>query len=121
MKKQRTRSLAKWVLGALGVTVAATVWIIHGALSIPAAVLPSAENFSLAGVTLIQPGGSRTESGTIAVSGDRIQRGAHGSAENPRVLDEYSGMFILPGLIDMHVHLPPANALKLTNQSCCFI
>ena len=35
----------------------------------------------------------------------------------PSVLNEYSGMYVLPSLVDMHMHLIPGNILQLTEQS----
>jgi imidazolonepropionase-like amidohydrolase len=66
--------------------------------------------FDIAGVTVINPTRGRREGQTIAVAAAEI---AAISAAKPAA-SEFSGCFALPGLIDMHVHLPPDNALKLT-------
>src|SRR6185437_17062348 len=63
-----------------------------------------------AGVTVINPTRGRREGQTIAIADGAI---AAISAAKPATT-EFSGCFALPGLIDMHVHLPPDNALKLT-------
>lgn len=58
----------------------------------------------LAGVTVVNPGGERAECRTLVISGDRIARlePAH-----PAGGSLYAGMYVLPGLIDMHVHVGP--------------
>ena len=66
--------------------------------------------FDVAGVTVIDPTRGRREAQTIAVADGEI---AAISSASPGA-SEFSGCFALPGLIDMHVHLPPDNALKLT-------
>jgi imidazolonepropionase-like amidohydrolase len=66
--------------------------------------------FDIAGVTVINPTRGRHEAQTIAIADGEI---AAVSATKPAA-SEFAGCFALPGLIDMHVHLPPDNALKLT-------
>src|SRR4029077_2884068 len=67
--------------------------------------------FDISGVTVVNPGRSRSAACTLAVADGAIASIAPSGASPP---SEYSGCFALPGLIDMHVHLPPDNALKLT-------
>jgi imidazolonepropionase-like amidohydrolase len=67
--------------------------------------------FDIAGVTVVNPTRGRRERQTIAIADGEI---AGISAAKPDIA-EFSGCFALPGLIDMHVHLPPENALKLTS------
>lgn len=62
----------------------------------------------LAGVTVVNPGLDRRTDQTLVVSGDRITSitagpAAPGSSEAER----YSGGYVLPGLIEMHIHFPP--------------
>ena len=66
--------------------------------------------FDVAGVTAINPARGRQEAQSIAIADGEI---AAISAAKPTA-SEFSGCFALPGLIDMHVHLPPDNVLKLT-------
>ena len=66
--------------------------------------------FDVADVTVINPTRGRQKARTIAVADGEI---AAISQARP-IASEFSGCFSLPGLIDMHVHLPPDNALKLT-------
>ena len=67
--------------------------------------------FQIDGVTVVNPMLGRRANATIEVSGGAIAAivNTHGPAPH-----EFAGCFALPGLIDMHVHLPPDNGLKLT-------
>ena len=78
----------------------------------PAPPRPSAQgSFRLGGVTVINPMQGRRAAATLAVADGAIAEISDGSSD--ATLD-FAGCFALPGLIDMHVHLPPDNALKLT-------
>ena len=83
---------------------------------LPPAIVPSAENFVLSNVTIVQPNQQPIEAGTIAAVGDTIRISVGDETIDGTLLEEYRGAYVLPGLIDMHTHLPPANALKLTPQ-----
>jgi cytosine/adenosine deaminase-related metal-dependent hydrolase len=67
--------------------------------------------FHIDGVTVVNPMQGRRTNATIEVSGGAIAAivNTHGPAPH-----DFAGCFALPGLIDMHVHLPPDNGLKLT-------
>jgi imidazolonepropionase-like amidohydrolase len=67
--------------------------------------------FDIAGVTVINPARDRRIGATISIAGGAIS-GISGQARDAS--SAFTGYFALPGLIDMHVHLPPDNALKLT-------
>ena len=67
--------------------------------------------FEITGVTSINPGRSRDPARSIAIADGTIASISPSAASPP---SEHAGCFALPGLIDMHVHLPPDNALKLT-------
>jgi Amidohydrolase family len=78
----------------------------------PAPPRPSAQgSFRLGGVTVVNPMQGRRAAATLAVADGAIAEISDGSSD--ATLD-FAGCFALPGLIDMHVHLPPDNALKLT-------
>ena len=70
--------------------------------------------FQIDGVTVVDPMQGRRANATIEVSGGAIAAivNTHGPAPH-----EFAGCFALPGLIDMHVHLPPDNGLKLTSSA----
>ena len=67
--------------------------------------------FDIAGVTVINPtrGTARRDRRSQSPTA-RLPRSRRLSPQSPGS----AGCFALPGLIDMHVHLPPDNALKLT-------
>ena len=67
--------------------------------------------FQIAGVTVINPMHDRRAQATIEVADGSIAGISDTQAAPP---SEFAGCFALPGLVDMHVHLPPDNALKLT-------
>src|SRR4051794_16302168 len=67
--------------------------------------------FQIGGVTVVNPLHGRRTNTTIEVSGGAIA--AIADTQVPTPLD-FRGCYALPGLVDMHVHLPPDNALKLT-------
>ena len=67
--------------------------------------------FQIAGVTVINPMHDRRAGATLDISSGAIAGISDTAAVPP---SEFAGCFALPGLVDMHVHLPPDNALKLT-------
>src|SRR5260370_34043920 len=67
--------------------------------------------FDIAGVTVINPARDRRAGAKIGIADGAI---TGISEEALGAASEFAGCFALPGLIDMHVHLPPDNALKLT-------
>jgi imidazolonepropionase-like amidohydrolase len=70
--------------------------------------------FHIAGVTVINPMHDRRADATIELAGGSIA-GISDTSDTPTAPpSEFAGCFALPGLVDMHVHLPPDNALKLT-------
>ena len=75
----------------------------------------AAGSFDIGGVTAINPASDRAGDATISISGGTIGRIARGVPSNPA--SEYAGCFVVPGLVDMHVHLPPKNALPLTRHA----
>ena len=56
-------------------------------------------------MTLIRPGVGRETRQRIVVEGSRV---ASIGPTEAGTADAYSGMYVLPGLTDMHVHFPPA-------------
>lgn len=81
-----------------------------GAGCAPSLPSPQAERFVLRGVELVEPARSRRHDVDLAVAEGSIQA----QAEGIPVLDAYAGMFVLPGLMDLHAHLPPDTPLRLT-------
>jgi imidazolonepropionase-like amidohydrolase len=71
--------------------------------------------YDIAGVTVINPLRERPQGATIEIRDGSIAS----ISERPAARQsEFAGLFALPGLVDMHVHLPPDNALKLTSGAC---
>ncbi len=102
--------LVRWVLRIFGIAAAlplmlwSVLWL---SLYAPALEVPPQEDLVLEDVTIINPGLDRREHQTI-----RIREGLIASIEDsvPREgaePSELAGSYVLPGLIDMHVHLPP--------------
>ncbi len=67
--------------------------------------------FHIAGVTVINPMHDRRARATLDISSGTIAGISDTHTVPP---SEFAGCFALPGLVDMHVRLPPDNALKLT-------
>ncbi len=89
-------------LAGLGVLVAAILW--WALRPVPTLSLPE-RGLRLADVTLVEPGVTRSEHRELVVRGDRIASIGPASAES----DAFTGHTVLPGLVDMHVHFPPAS------------
>ena len=85
------------------------------ALTPPSPLAASADGPTLHGVTVINPMVERLSDATLEVRSGRIVRlAADAGAASGKALVEYRGGYVLPGLIDMHAHLPPDNPLKLS-------
>lgn len=83
----------------------------------PRAPTPSATAFRLEGIDIVEPGIGRRGDRTVEVREGRIS--AVGSSDDlepadVEVVDRYRGSVVVPGLVDMHTHLPPDTALNLT-------
>jgi hypothetical protein len=104
--------LARVALGlvALAISLVAGLYFL---VSPPAPLALPPQGATLDGVTVVEPGRGRAEGRRVVVAGGSIESvdAARGGA-NP-----YAGMFVTPGLVDMHVHLPPA---KLAGQTELF-
>jgi len=103
--------MKRWLWLALkiaGAIVAAFVALIFALLVILRPAKPLAvprQGVTLSGVTVINPGLDRRTSQTVIVEGKTIKSiGAHASAAGDA---RFVGAYVLPGLIDMHVHNPP--------------
>ncbi len=89
--------------------VGAAVWKL-----LPPSPLPlPARGVVLTNVTVINPGRERLAGRTLVVEDGRIasiEPTAAGAPANPA----FDGAFVIPGLIDMHVHFPPDAGLRQT-------
>jgi imidazolonepropionase-like amidohydrolase len=89
------------VVAVVGLTIVIAMWP-------PAPTAVPAQGLRISGVTIINPGQDRRSNQTISVNGGTISSisgGASGDADR-----RFEGDFVLPGLIDMHVHTPPPPA-----------
>ena len=106
------------LFGILGTTLAlaaALAVVAWRALRLPAPQPPAAQNFSLVDVTVVEPGRSRREHQTLTVRRGTINRiDPTTSADDVGGFGDFRGAFVVPGLVDLHAHLPPDNALRLT-------
>ncbi len=77
----------------------------------PYVAVPPQADLTLENVTLVQPGESRTPGRTIRVREGSIVSVEEFSSTSRSPELGFSGHYVLPGLIDMHVHHPPAFAV----------
>lgn len=96
----------------LALAVAALLLVLYIALAPPAPLGVPEPGAVLSGVTVINPGHGREANRLVRVEGETIASIA--SADG--TTGEYSGAFVLPGLIDMHAHFPPPSALGNTEH-----
>jgi len=77
---------------------------------------PDATAFTLPDVTVIVPGQPAVPGQDLTVRHGRIQHlTASGSQPAPApVLERFRHAYVLPGLVDMHSHLPAASALRMS-------
>lgn len=101
---------------ALGIVVAILVIVVGAGILVlrpPVLAVPS-QSLRLSDVTVINPGRDRRPKQTLSVAGEKIARISESNAQesvgtNTR---RFAGAYVLPGLIDMHVHFsPPDRAL----------
>jgi cytosine/adenosine deaminase-related metal-dependent hydrolase len=92
-----------FVAGLLLVLLLVGVWI---ALQPPVLGVPSQERFVFSNVTVVNPGLDRRAGQTLTVQGERIESINTGdlARRTSGALDRFAGSYVLPGLIDMHVH-----------------
>jgi imidazolonepropionase-like amidohydrolase len=97
------RIALRFGLGLLGLlaVLALAIW---GIVRPPAPLALPERGALLDDVTLIEPGAGRRSGARVVIEGDRIARiePASGDGTSP-----FAGMFVLPGLNDLHVHFPP--------------
>jgi imidazolonepropionase-like amidohydrolase len=96
------------ILLRVGVGVALALLLAAGgvwwAVALPAPLALPEQGVVLEDVTLIEPGVSRRAGRSLHVEGGSIVSVAAATQGS----GSYRGFFVLPGLVDMHVHFPPA-------------
>ncbi len=90
-----------------------TVWI-WSVFQPPASPDPISERFRLADVTIINPMVERLTGASLSVADGTLTLGTR--EINATEIDKFRGMYVLPGFVDMHSHMPPDNALRLTGH-----
>lgn len=109
-----TKQIWRVVGGMLGVVLLLGLYA-WAALTPPSGPSPRYTSFTLENVTLVAPGVGRLEGRSLGVRDGVIAGlGGAGSVGIGTTLDRYAGAFVLPGLINLHTHLPPATPLQLT-------
>jgi cytosine/adenosine deaminase-related metal-dependent hydrolase len=100
------------LLGLLVGLLVAGGWLAWAVLP-PAALAPPARGAVFENVTVINPGRGRAEARTVRIVESRVEAveaAAPGGGGDAR----FAGAYLLPGLIDMHVHFPPDTGLGQT-------
>src|SRR5258708_4696833 len=97
-----------WMILKIGLALFAILVLAVVALLVvlrpPAQLKVPPQGVTLSGLTIINPGAERRANQKILVEGGTIKEiGDSGSSHSD---DHYSGSFVLPGLIDLHVHNP---------------
>lgn len=103
---RRMKLLLRIVLGLVAALVAAGV-ALFVILRPPAPLALPERGATLADVTLIEPGHARAEHRRLVVGNDATIAAVE--AASPGASDAYAGMYVLPGLADLHVHFPPSS------------
>ena len=98
-----------WILFGIMIVLVIGVVAVGIALQPPILVVPD-QGVSLTDVTIINPGLDRREEQTLVAQGNTITRISKiskisGQADAAAAeAQRFAGMYVLPGLIDMHVH-----------------
>jgi len=93
------------ILIATVVVLAAAAAVLYWMLQPPAPLPVPDRGVIIDHVTVIQPGEGRRADQTLAVSDTTIDA----IAPSDGATGPYAGMYVLPGLINMHAHHPPQN------------
>ena len=99
---RKARRAVKLAIPVVFVVVTVTLFLLI--FRPPSLVAPPQTDLILDGVTIVEPGIRREAGRRIVVANGRIVSINRAPAASGGV---YAGMYVLPGLIDMHVHLPP--------------
>ena len=118
MTSGRALRRLKWALAGAASAIGAGAMLVMISLRPPATAPAETDRFVLQDVTVINPTRNRMESATVDVGDGRITRiDAGTSASSGHALPEFRGAYVLPGLIDMHAHLPPKSLLALSEHA----
>jgi len=102
-------SLAAVVAGLASAGV--TLWLL---LQPPQLPVPERQDRLFRNVTLVEPGAAPRPGWSVRIADGRIvalvPAGGEAAATDAEETPDLAGLFVAPGLIDMHVHYPPAVA-----------
>ncbi len=109
----RVLKLAGWSMAGLIVVLVVAIFGAWTALRPPALPVAEQQSVILSNVTLINPGLERIEGATIVSEGTSITRVSRTPQQESFSCE---GCFVLPGLMDSHVHFPPQFAVGQQEQ-----
>jgi imidazolonepropionase-like amidohydrolase len=98
-------------LGLVGAALAATLGLLWLGLQPPALPVPPRGAFTVKDVTVVNPGIGRREHVDVRIEAGVIRAIAPASPASDAGDLRCPGCFALPGLMDMHAHLPPRAAI----------
>ena len=106
--------LKRAFIGVAAIALAAAAFVAWS-LDPPKGVEPHLDDsFQLTDLQLIEPGLRRTQNMTLKVTGGAISSVRPTRSGEPSDWEELQGMYVLPGLMDLHTHLPTDSPLALT-------
>jgi len=103
------------ILKILAIIVVVLILLVVGvwfALQPPVLAVPSQKRLVFFNITVVNPGRDRRAGRTLTIQDGQIVA----ITANPYTISEseagtrFAGFYVLPGLIDMHVHQPPFEA-----------
>jgi hypothetical protein len=94
------------IVSFLAVAAAALGAGVYAIVQPPAPLVLPEQGVVLEGVTLLRPGEGRETQRRLVVRGGTI---AAIEAARPDASGPFAGMYVMPGLADLHVHFPPAS------------
>jgi imidazolonepropionase-like amidohydrolase len=100
------RAPVRPVLGAIVGMLLAPLLVVGALLaSVPRMQVPPPAEVRIAHATLVEPGVGRHNGQTVTVRSGRIASVAPSTSADAG--GDWDGLFVMPGLVDLHVHLPP--------------
>ena len=92
--------------------IAATLGVVWLALQPPTFTVPDRRDWRFDDVTLVEPGRASRPGATVSIAHGRIaELSPTPSTDRSADAPDLAGLYVTPGLIDLHVHYPPAVAV----------
>lgn len=108
------RRIALWLAIGLAVPLS-LVAVVVLALWPPEPLVAERRDLTLSGVTVVNPGAGRRQGQRISIREAGIESVMDDAGDAPADAHRFADAFVLPGLIDLHVHQPPAQAVADTH------